>query len=262
MFFSIVEKLGDNTMTLLLSAKEAVRFVSNCFLHLFSPKSYNPAMRMVLIKQIYFTAVEVIPLFLTMAVIFGSIIIGVVISLSYEYSLQDQIGSILITFAIDEFSPFFTALLIALRSASAVNTEISVMKVNNELNTLKEYDIDIIDYLFLPRIISGIISVTSLSILFAIIMLSSGYLYTLFYLGMDLHTYKYLLLDAIEVKDLVIILIKGVAFGFVTMIIPIYSGLKTQENYTSIPVSALSGMVVLFVAIIFIEVTSLIIQFL
>jgi phospholipid/cholesterol/gamma-HCH transport system permease protein len=258
----LIENIGEKTLNFLLAIGKAIKFAFHCLLHIFSPKSYNHAMKSVLIKQIYFTAVEVLPLFITMAIVFGSIIIGVVISLSYEYSLQEQIGSILITFAIDEFSPFFTALLISLRSATAVNTEISVMKVNNELNTLKEYEIDIIDYLFIPRILSGIISVTFLSILFSIIMLSSGYLYTLFYVGMDLHTYKYLLLNALEVKDLVILLIKGVSFGFFIMIIPIYSGMKTQKSYTSIPISALSGMVILFIAIIFIEVLSLIIQFL
>ena len=217
-------------------------------------------MRMVLIKQIYFTAVGIIVPFIIMAFLFGSVIIGVVISLATEYSLQDKIGSIIITFVMDEFAPFFTALLISLRSGTAINTEIAVMSVNRELNTLKEYDNDIIDYLFLPRIISGIISVTSLSILFTLIMLSSGYLFTLFYMNMDFHTYKFLLINAIEVKDIVVLLLKSIAFGFVTMLIPIYSGLKTGNSYTAIPISVLNGMVKLFIALFFIEVLSLLLQ--
>jgi phospholipid/cholesterol/gamma-HCH transport system permease protein len=224
------------------------------------PSSYNPAMQMVLTKQIYFTTVQIIPLFTTMAILFGSIIIGVVIVLATQYSLQDQIGSIIITFVIDEFSPFFTALLISLRSSSAINTEIAVMNVNKELNTLHEYKIDLIDYLFLPRIISGMISVVSLSILFAVIMLSSGYLFTLFYMNMDFHTYKHLLISAIEVKDLIILLVKSMAFGFVTMLIPIYSGLKTTNAYTTIPISVLNGMIKLFIALFSIEVLSLLLQ--
>ena len=260
MIIKFVESIGDKTINSLFSFYEAIKFSFICFVHMLNPNSYNPAMRMVLIKQIYFTAVGIIPLFTVMAFLFGSVIIGVVIALATEYSLQAQIGSIIITFVIDEFSPFFTALLISLRSGTAVNTEIAVMNVNKELNTLKEYKIDLIDYLFLPRIISGIISVTSLSILFAIIMLSSGYVFTLFYMNMDIHTYKYLLLDAIEVKDLVTMLLKSLAFGFVIMLIPIYSGLKTAESYTAIPISVLNGMVKLFIAIFFIEVLSLLIQ--
>lgn len=261
MVLKLVENIGTKAIKSTLSFYEAARFMLICIIHMLTPKSYSPAMRMVLIKQIYFTAVQIIPIFTVMAVFFGSIIIGIVIVLSTQYGLRESIGSIIITFVIDEFSPFFTALLISLRSATAVNTEIAVMSVNRELNTLKEYKIDLIAYLFLPRIISGIISITSLSILFALIMLCSGYLFTLFYMNMDLHTYKSLLITALEVEDIAILLLKGVAFGFVTMLIPIYSGLRTQNSYTAIPISVLNGMVKLFIAIFFIEVLSLILQF-
>lgn len=260
MIVRFIEGIGEKTLAFLDSIYEALRFSALCIFHMLTPSSYNPAMRMVLTKQIYFTAVGIIPLFLMMAFIFGSIIIGVVISLATEYSLQDKIGSIIITFVLDEFAPFFTALLISLRSGTAVNTEIAVMNVNQELNTLKEYKIDLIDYLFIPRIISGIISVVSLSILFALIMIASGYVVTLFTLNMDLHTYKNLLLAAIEVKDLVILLLKSIAFGFVVMLIPIYSGLKATSSYTAIPISVLNGMVKLFIAIFFIEVLALLLQ--
>lgn len=258
--FKFIESIGDKTIKAFESLLEALKFTSICLIHMAQPNSYNPAMRMVLTKQIYFTAVGIIPIFTMMAILFGSVIIGVVIALATEYGLADKIGSILITFVIDEFAPFFTALLISLRSGAAVNTEIAVMKVNKELNTLEEYKIDIINYLFLPRIISGMISVTSLSILFAIIMLSSGYLFTLFYMNMDFHTYKQILISSIQVSDLVILLLKSMAFGFVTMLIPIYSGLNTASSYTAIPISVLNGMVKLFIALFFIEVLSLLLQ--
>jgi len=255
-----IETIGEKSIKSVYSLYEVVHFSSICFIHMLNPKSYNPAMRMVLVKQIYFTAVGIIPLFISMAILFGSIIIGAVILLASEYSLQDQIGSIIITFVVDEFSPFFTALLISLRSGAAVNTEIAVMNVNRELDTLRAYNIDLIDYLFLPRIISGVVSVTALSILFAIIMLSSGYVFTFFYMNMDLYTYSYLLINAIEVSDILTLFSKGVAFGLVIMLIPIYSGLHTKSAYTDVPISVLNGMVKLFVAIFFIEVVSLLIQ--
>jgi len=255
-----IQNIGEKTIDTFASLYEGVKFTLICIEHMLRPSSYNPAMKMVLTKQIYFTAVSIIPMFVMIAIVFGSVIIGFVIALASEYNLQDKIGSIIITFVINEFAPFFTALLISLRSGTAVNTEIAVMKVNKELNTLIEYKIDIINYLFLPRIIGGIISVTALSIIFALIMLSSGYLFTLFYMNMDFHTYEQLLINAIEVRDIVILLLKSVAFGFVIMLIPIYSGLKTASAYTAIPISVLNGMVKLFIAIFFIEVLSLLLQ--
>ena len=260
MILRFVESIGDKTINMVVEFLEATKFIFLCITHMLTPSSYNPAMRMVLTKQIYFTSVGILPLFSMMAMFFGSIIIGIVIVLATQYNLEDNIGSIIINFVMDEFSPFFTALLISLRSGTAINTEIAVMNVNKELNTLRKYKIDLIDYLFLPRIISGMISVTSLSIVFAIIMLSSGYIFTLFYMNMDLHTYKNLLLGAVEIKDVVVLVLKGLAFGFVITLIPIYSGLKTTHSYTAIPISVLNGMVKLFIAIFLIEVLSLVIQ--
>jgi len=255
-----LETLGGKTLEVLDSLYGVFHFALLCFMHALNPRSYNPAMRMVLIKQLYFTAVEILPLFISMAVLFGSVIIGVVISLAAAYSLENSMGSILVTFVIDEFAPFFTALLISLRSGAAINTEIAVMQVNNELNTLQKYRIDIIDYLFLPRILSGITSSIFLSLLFAIIMLTSGFVFTFFYMDIDFPTYRYLLLDALGVKDFVLLLVKSFAFGVITMLIPIYSGLKTQKSYTAIPISVLHGMVQLFIALFVIEVISLILQ--
>lgn len=260
MVIDFVENIGNATIRSTLSIYEAIKFATICIVHMLRPKSYNPAMVMVLTKQVYFTAVEIIPFFTFLAFFFGSIIIGVVVSLAFDYSLQDRIGSIIINFTLDEFAPFFTALLISLRSSTAVNTEIAVMKVNHELSTLEHFKIDLIDYLFIPRIFAGILSVTSLSLIFAIIMLSSGYVFTLFYMGMDLNAYVKMLISSIEIKDLVILVLKSAAFGFVIMLIPIYSGLKTMQSYSAIPISVLNGMVKLFIAIFAIEVLSLLLQ--
>jgi len=255
-----IESIGDKAINFILSFYEIIRFTFISIVHLINPNSYNPAMRMVLVKQIYHTSVTILPFFIMLAIFFGSAIIGVVIVLATQYNLQYEIGSIIVTFVIDEFAPFFTALLISLRSATTINTEMAVMNLNKELDTLKEYKIDIINYLVLPRLISGVISSVSLSILFALIMLTSGYIFTLFYMNMDLHTYKYLILNAIMVQDVVTLLLKSIAFGFVIMIIPIYSGLKSVNKNADIPKSILSGMVKLFITIFFIEVLSLIIQ--
>lgn len=260
MILAFIEQIGETALKFFSSIYEAIKFSVICIVHMLLPSSYNPAMRMVITRQIYFTAVQIIPFFTFLAFLFGSVIIGFVVALAFDYSLQNQIGSILIHFTLDEFAPFFTALMISLRSSTAVNTEIAVMKVNNELRTLEHFNIDLIDYLFIPRIFAGMISVTSLSLIFAIIMLASGYIFTLFYMGMDLDAYIKMLISAIEVKDLAVLLLKSLAFGFVIMLIPIYSGLKTMQNYSAIPISVLNGMMKLFIAIFAIEVLSLLLQ--
>ena len=240
---------------------EAIKFSAICTIHMFHPNSYNPAMITVLIKQIYFTTIQLLPLFFFMAVLFGSTIIGAVIYASLGFGLEQQIGSIIVTFTVDEFAPLFTALLIALRSGAAVNTEIASMNVNKEIRFLQEYGINLYNYLYLPRIISGIISMTSLSLLFALVMILSGYIFTFLLTGMGHNTYASLIFSSLEVKNFLFLLIKSVIYGFVVMLIPIYSGMKAKDSFTQIPIAVLNGMMKLFIAIFLVEGLSLVLQF-
>ncbi|MEA1919760.1 MAG: ABC transporter permease [Campylobacterota bacterium] len=251
------EYIGAETLAFISAVHEALHFSWLCIKHFFMPTSYHPAMQSILLKQIYFTVIQILPSFLFIGFIFGSLIIGYVISLAMHYELSNQIGPIITGFVFNEFAPLFTAFLIALRSGAAVNTEVAVMQVSGELNTLKEFNIGLIDYLFLPRIISGMISTLTLSVLFAMIMLTGGYFFSLIYMNMHLHTYLHTLFLSIELSHLLYLIGKSLAFGFVIMLIPIYSGLSTIKAFNAIPVAVLKGMVRLFVAIFIIEVLSL-----
>ena len=138
-----------------------------------NPRTYNSASRMVFINQFYFTSVQILPLFLFVAVIFGSLVNGMAFQVLKDLGLHDYLGRLLMGFVVTEVAPFVTVLLIALRSSSAINAEIAVMKVNRELNTLDIFNIDLIDYLFVPRILNGMLSMVLLSSLFSLVILAS-----------------------------------------------------------------------------------------
>lgn len=260
MILSFFEKLGGATEKKTLDFFKASLFLVRCFSNLFLPHNYHPAARMVLTKQIYFTAVQILPLFIVMALLFGSVFIGVIIVLAMEYGLQNEIGRILVAAIFNEFSPFFTAILLALRSGAAINTEMAVMRVNKELDALSHLKISLMSYLIVPRVLNGMFSALALSFLFAILMLLSGYIFTFIFLKMDWATYLRVMLIAFEIQDLWVLTFKSLAFGFVVTVIPIYSGLNTYRSYNAIPISVLNGMVKLFIAIFSIEVVSLLLR--
>jgi phospholipid/cholesterol/gamma-HCH transport system permease protein len=133
------------------------------------------------------------------------------------------------------------------------------MKVNKELNTLNVFRIDIINYLFLPRILSGILSVVLLTWLFSIIVLVSGLIFSALLFDMSINDYVTLLLASANFSDIIVMLIKCATMGFFIVMIPIRYGMRATDELTSIPVSVLHGMVNVFIAIMIIEVTSLIV---
>jgi phospholipid/cholesterol/gamma-HCH transport system permease protein len=255
------EILGRQVLDVVLAVQGSVWFTAKVVIRLFDPRTYNSASRMVFINQFYFTAVQILPLFLLVAVVFGSLVNGMTFQVIKDLGLTDYLGRLLMGFVVTEVAPFVTVLLIALRSSSAINTEIAVMKVNRELKTLEIFNIDLIDYLFVPRILNGMLSMVFLSSLFSLVILAIGLFVSSAVFGTSVDMYIDTLLQSTSMPDIVIVLLKCATFGFFITLIPIRLGLKASRELTSIPIAVLNGMVNVFLAIVVIEVLSSIIRF-
>jgi len=256
----VLENIGRLGVKTVKSFLDTISFAFKVIFRIFQYRSYNSAMRMVLINQIYFTSVQILPVFLIVSIILGSLLIGIAFQLLKQLGLTDYFGNVLMGLIVTELSPFFTVLFITLRSASAINTEMAVMKVNGEMKTLETFRIDVINYLLLPRIINGIISLVLLSSLFSIVLMVSGIIFSWLIFGMSTDVYINILLNSAKFFDMVIALIKCAVFGFFITLIPIRFGLRASQEFTSIPIAVSGGMVNVFTAIIIIEVLSFLIK--
>ncbi len=254
----LLENIGRMGRKTAMSFIETISFAGMVIFRMFQPRTYNSAMRTVLINQIYFTSVQILPVFIFVSIVLGSFLIGIVFQLLKQMGLTGYFGNVLMGLIVAELSPFFTVLFITLRSASAINTEMAVMKVNGEIKTLEIFRIDVINYLLVPRIINGIISLVLLSSLFSIVLMFSGILFSWIIFDISVDVYSNILLSSANFSDMVISLIKCAVFGFFITLIPIRFGLRASREFTSIPIVVSSGMVNVFTAIIIIEVLSLI----
>jgi phospholipid/cholesterol/gamma-HCH transport system permease protein len=255
---SFLEKIGHFETNLSKSFTDIFLFAGIVLLRMFRRKTYSSATRSVLVNQIYFTSVQILPVFIAVSIIFGSVLIGIVFQLLKGLGLTEFFGKVLMGLIVTELSPFFTVLLITLRSGSAINTEIAVMKVNNEIKTLETFRIDVIDYLLVPRVINGVVSLVLLSSLFSVVLMFSGILFSNIIFGMGIDAYINILLNSANFSDIVIALLKCAIFGFFATLIPIRFGLRASHELTSIPIVVSGGMVYVFTAIMIIEVLSLI----
>ena len=129
---AVLEYIGKTCMSMAKPIYETLSFAVIVISKMFNRENYNSAVKMVLVNQIFFTSVQILPLFMAISILFGSLVIGIVFQIIKALALEDYLGRILMGLVVTELSPFITVLLIALRSSSAINTEIAVMKVNNE----------------------------------------------------------------------------------------------------------------------------------
>lgn len=253
---ALCERIGKSFLTHFQSFWQMCVLAVHICYTIMQPSTYNRAVYEVLIRQIYFTAVQIVPLFFLTALLFGGAIVGGLSVTLVNLGLTSQIGTVIVKFVMDELAPFVTVLLLALRSASAMNTEIAVMKVNHELNSLEMLGINPLVYLYVPRVIAGMVSVFSLSLMFATVSVIMGYFFARFLGGLNSEIYIGLLVEASSLGDMGIIFLKCLLMGIFIAVIPIRYGLMAQ-NFFTIPIAVLQGMVKVFIAILTIEVVTL-----
>jgi phospholipid/cholesterol/gamma-HCH transport system permease protein len=254
---SAIENIGNRTIAKYNDIANFSSFVLRCLKAIGSGSFFNRAVFDVLVIQIFFTAYELLSLFIFLSVVYGSIFIGIVLQTVKSLGLVQYLGDIIMGLVVLEMAPLITVFLLALRSSSAVNAEIAVMKVNKEIDALESFGIDPVKYLFVPRIISFVLSVTILSSVFSIVVLFSGFIFSSIIFQMSPGMYADLIAKSVTATDLLVMLLKSMTFGFLISVIPLYHGWRTKYMMTAIPVAVLKGMLSVFMSIILVEVLSL-----
>jgi phospholipid/cholesterol/gamma-HCH transport system permease protein len=257
----VTGKIGKAIILGATSFYGTLAFAIRIFLIFFDRRTYNSASKMVFAQQIYSASVQILPMFLFVAVIFGLLFNFTAFQAVKNEVLADSLRRLLMGFVVTELSPFVTVLLVALRSSTAISAEMTVMHINRETKTLECFRIDPNRYLFAPRILSGMVSVVLLTSLFSLMVVCTGVLISNPFFGTSVNAYIDTLLQYIDIPDIVITLFKCATFGFFITLIPIRNGLNAPEALTDIPFTVLNGMVKVFMAIVTIEVLSSIIKF-
>jgi phospholipid/cholesterol/gamma-HCH transport system permease protein len=237
--------------------RDTLRFAARAILTAASPAAYNSATRMVVMKQIYFTAVQILPGFTLFAALLSYVLIQIVVTTAASYGLSDYALEVTTRVLVLELLPLITALFVALRSSSAINTEIALMKINGELLALESACVDTMRLEFMPRVIGGMISVLALTAVTSVMALVLAYLAVYGWQTWSLPDFSRVMGKVFEDAVLIGILLKSLAFGLAVTVIPVAEGMATPRMLFMAPISVLRGMVRLFFALMLIEVASL-----
>ncbi|MDO9225778.1 MAG: ABC transporter permease [Pseudomonadota bacterium] len=222
-----------------------------------SPAVYNSATRTVVMKQIYFTAVQILVPFTLFAAILSFVLIQIVVGTAAKYGLSEYALEMVVRLLVLEVLPLVTALFVALRSGSAINTEVALMRINNELEALEDSGVDTLRLEFMPRVIGGMLSVLSLTAITSVLALVLAYLAVYGLQPWSLPDFTRVMGQVFGGGILAGLGAKALVFGLAVTVIPVAEGLATPKMMFMAPISVLRGMVRLFFVLMFIEVASL-----
>ena len=227
-----------------------------------SPSAYDRETRNVMARQIYFTALQILPGFVAVATLGCYLVMRAVLTAATTYGFTDYAQDLSMRVLVLDLVPLFVALFVALRSGSAIGTEVVLMHINGELDALQRRGADPMRHALVPRVIGSTVSVVALSAAGGLISLTLVYLevYGFTPWGLDDFTRSVgQIFDPLAIFGLGL---KTILFGLTVAVIPITASLETPRIMRLAPIGVLNGMVRLFLTLALIEGASLAFRYL
>jgi phospholipid/cholesterol/gamma-HCH transport system permease protein len=192
-------------------------------------------MREVTRIQIRFTALDALPLTFFTALLLGGITLLQVFGQLSAFGAERHISQILAQLVIRELGPLMVGILVIIRSGTAMATEMASRKLSGELDALWANGVDLVQYLLLPRLLGGIISLFALVILFDAVALLGGFLVAWLGLPLSFSFFLGALGAPIGQRDLLATFTKCLVFGAAIPLICSSCGLRVKRSTTEIP---------------------------
>lgn len=255
------EGLGRRFLGWAASVHGIFLLIYEVFRALLAPATWNRATLDNVIKQIYFTGVQSLYVFLPYTLVIVGVIVAIIVTTARGLGLSYLAADLSIRVLMLELLPFLTALFVALRSGSAINTEVALMQVAHELDAFRHCGVNPLYFEFLPRVAGGVISVLCLSLLAGFISLVAAYLGLY---GLSPAGASYFSMTVANIFSIPVMLgwvVKCALFGLVVTSVPIAAGLETPPKSFSVPISVLKGMMRVFFALVLIELLSLVAKY-
>jgi phospholipid/cholesterol/gamma-HCH transport system permease protein len=142
-----------------------------------------------------------------------------------------------------ELGPLLTAIAVSGRSGSAFAAEIGTMKVTEELDSLRVMALEPIEFVLAPKYLAALVTVPCLSVLSNLCGILAGGLFMFFSTHLSPALYLRDVLESIQLRDVVMGLIKSVAFATIIAQVSCLEGFRVRGGPDSVGRSTTSAVV-------------------
>ena len=142
-----------------------------------------------------------------------------------------------------ELGPLLTAIAVSGRSGSSFAAEIGTMKVTEELDSLRVMALEPVEFVLAPKFLAALVSVPCLSVVSNFCGILAGGLFMFFSTRLEPLLYFRYVLESIQLRDVVMGLIKSVAFATIIAQVGCLEGFRVRGGPDSVGRSTTSGVV-------------------
>ena len=199
------------------------------------------------IQQLYFTGVQSLELICFIALLFGGLVVIQGIAQLTRVGSREALASLLTVVIIREAGPLITAVVVILRSGSAIAIEMGYMTVLNEIESIEMQGIDPLHLLGTPRLVGVTIAVICLIVFFNVVSIFGGFIAAWSLVDIPFWALFDEVAREVDGIDIIVGSVKAVVFGTAIALICMYHGFRTGRAITDIPPQVSNAMVDCFI---------------
>ncbi len=187
-----------------------------------------------------------------------AVALGVVlaIQLGPEFNSRGMINQLGILAAITltrELIPIVGSFMIATQFGTGFAAELANMKITQQIDALKVFEVDPIAYLVVPRLVSVALFAPLILWMACIISAISCYLTVWFKFDSNLHGFLSTILDYFKVGDILLCFVKASIFGGIIILTSATVGLATVGGAKEVGKSATKSVIFSFIFIVIVD---------
>jgi phospholipid/cholesterol/gamma-HCH transport system permease protein len=127
-----------------------------------------------------------------------------------------------------ELGALITGIVLSGRSASAIAAEVGTMVVTEEVDSLRVMGLDPVEFTLAPKYLGALITVPCLTVLSTFCGIAAGYVFLALSIDMTARVYFREVVNSIQVRDIVLTLVKSVLFATVIVQVGYMEGLRVS----------------------------------
>jgi len=181
-----------------------------------------------LFEQMASVGVNSLPIVLITAIFTGAVLALQTMTGFKRFNAQDLVGTIVALSLCRELGPVLTGLIVSGRVGSGMAAELGTMKVTEQIDALETLATDPVNYLVVPRFLSGLVMLPVLTALADVVGMAGGYAVSVFVLHANPTIYFRRSMDFLTFQDIYTGIVKAAVFGMIITIVGCHRGFHTE----------------------------------
>jgi len=244
--YSFISYIGRHTIAIIREMGRILILLFQAFVWMTLP----PYRFKAIIKQMEFVGVKSV-----FVVVLTGMFTGGVLALQSHHAFklfgaETLVGSIVALSMTRELGPVLTALMVNGRAGSAMAAELGTMRVTEQIDALYVMATNPIKYLFVPRIIAGIVMLPVLTIVSDFLGILGGYVVGVILLNINSGMFVANILEYLDLDDIFHGLTKSAFFGLILTHIGCYEGFYTKGGAEGVGKATTQAVVISSVLIL------------